>query len=785
MGRLRFIIKTSLWLFLALVLLGSVAVTILVVKIEKELPDISGLKDIQLQIPLRIYSADNQLIAEFGNQHRNPVPYDKIPQNLIHALLATEDQRFFEHSGVDLFGLARATVQLMLTGTKSQGGSTITMQVARNFFLTPKKTYTRKLKEILLAIKIDKELSKDKILELYLNKIYLGNHAYGVAAAAQVYYGKSLQDLTLQECAMIAGLPKAPSLLNPIVNPAAAMSRRNHVLERMLEHEYITQAMYQEAIKSPLAASYHGLPFDVEANYVAEMVRQEVLQEFGEQVYAQGLNIYTTLNTRLQNGATKALHDGLLAYDQRHGYRGPLDNLGTPNQRHMADWIDRLADYKSVSDLIPAAVLTIESNSITALLNNGQVIYIPWQGLSWARLRLPHGALGPVPTQASNIVSLGDVIQVAPTNDGGWRLAQTPKAESAIVSLDPNDGAILALSGGFDFNNSHFNRATQANRQPGSSFKPFIYAAALTKGFTLASIINDAPVVINDPNLEDFWRPQNDTKRFYGPTSLREALSKSRNLVSIRLLQATGIPYTMEYIAKFGFDMNTMPQSLSLALGTGTVTPLQLATAYAVFANGGYRVTPYLIDHITDSRNQLVYQAQPSRVCEQCTQDTQAPQAISPQMAYLMTSVLKDVINKGTGRYALSLGRKDLAGKTGTTNNQKDAWFAGFNRDVVAVTWMGYDQPRSLKENAAFSALPIWTDFMRVALEGKPNAELPQPPGLVAVKIDPQTGLLAQPETPGAFFETFFAENAPTTYTHESDHPGTNNSDDTGVAQLF
>ena len=785
---LRVITKITLCSFLIIALLAGIGLASLVVEIQKELPDVSVLKDYQLQIPLRIFSADNELIAEFGDKHRNPVPYEKIPKNLINAVLATEDQRFFEHSGVDMLGLGRATIQLLLTGTKSQGGSTITMQVARNFFLTRKKTYSRKLKEILLAVKIDKELSKEKILELYLNKIYLGNHAYGIAAAAQTYYGKSLSELNVAECAMIAGLPKAPSALNPLANPTAALNRRNHVLARMLEQNYIDKATYEEAIRMPLSASYHGLAPDLDAGYVAEMVRQQVLREFGEKAYDKGLNIYTTIDPKLQKAANDALQRGLMDYDDRHGYRGPMDNLGFPEEHRLSQWVERLSDYKLVTRLSPAAVLSIQKNSITALLNDGRVIYIPWEGLSWARKRLPHNGLGPMPTMASDVVQLGDVIQVELLPNQTWRLTQIPKVEGAIVALNPNNGALLSLAGGFDYNKSSFNRALQANRQPGSSFKPFIYAAALEKGFTLATIINDAPVVVDDPNLENYWRPQNDTKRFYGPTSLREALSKSRNLVSIRLLQAIGIPYALDYVSKFGFDVSRMPQSLSLALGTGTITPLEEAMAYSIFANGGYRITPYLIQRITDSRGQLIYEAAPPTVCDgdECGTLPKAPAVISPQMAYLMTSVLKDVINRGTAHAAINLSRTDLAGKTGTTNDQKDAWFSGYNRNLVAVTWMGFDDPRSLHEYAARAALPIWMDFMHVALAQKPNAELPEPSGLITVKIDPVTGLLAPLDMENAISETFFADNVPTTYAHESP-PGTENShgDDTGVAQLF
>ncbi len=785
MSRIRSILKISIWSVLGITAMGFLTLIVLVVNVERELPDVGVLKDFQLQIPLRVFTANGKLIAEFGAKRRNPVPYDEIPKDIVHAVLATEDQRFFEHSGVDIYGLARAAVQLLLTGTKSQGGSTITMQVARNFFLTSKKTYTRKLKEILLAIKIDHELSKEKILDLYLNKIYLGNHAYGVAAAAQVYYGKPLEELNLAQLAMIAGLPKAPSNLNPLANKEAALKRRNHVLHRMLERNYITYAAYDDAVNQPITAKYHGLPITVKAGYVAEMVRREIINEFGNDAYAQGLNIYTTLDTHLQQAANQALHNGLINYDQRHGFQKPLTNYGTPSDHNLSLWLKQLKTFKTVSGLRPAVVLSVQKNSIAAMLSTGKIIYIPWQGLSWARKRLSRGYVGHEPRNAKEIVSIGDVIRVEQLKNKQWALSQMPQAQGALIAIDPNNGAVLALTGGFDFKTSKFNRVTQAARQPGSSFKPFVYSAALAKGFTLSSIINDAPIVINDPNEEDYWRPQNDTRRFYGPTPLRKALSKSRNLVSIRLLQAIGIPYTLSYLTKFGFDMNTMPNSLSLALGTGTVTPLQLATAYTVFANGGYRITPFLITRITDSRGQLIYQAQPSQACNDCELKQKAPQAISPQVAYLMTLALQDVINNGTGRYALKLKRKDLAGKTGTTNEQKDAWFAGFNHNLVTVAWVGYDQPQSLHEYASKVALPIWTEFMGIALKGKPGTKPQQPSGLVTVKIDPKTGLLADPGSSQSAFETFREQYAPTTYATQTDHPGTNNSDDDGVAQLF
>lgn len=776
MSHLRRILRILVWCVIDLLIVGAIAFALLIVHLESELPDVSGLKDVQMQVPLQVYTADGKLIAEFAEKRRVPVPYNQIPTQLINAVLATEDQRFFEHQGVDFLGLARAGLQLVLTGTKSQGGSTITMQVARNFFLSPQKTYTRKLKEILLAMKIEKELSKQKILDLYLNKIYFGSRAYGVAAAAQVYYGKTLAQLTLPEMAMIAGLPKGPSMLNPINHPAAAKDRRDHVLQRMLDHGYITQAEYQQAIQAPIATTYHALPIDMDAPYVAEMVRNAMVSQFGaETAYNSGFKVYTTIDSKYQHEADAALRASLIAYDQRHGYRGPMKNWG-PLPADLTTWQTQLTAIPVVNGLRPAVIVGVDTQSATAMLANGNKLPLSWDGLSWARRKAGDKYLAAKPKTASDVVKVGDVVYVDQQADGSWVLSQNPQIEGAIVALNPNDGAIVALTGGFDFYESKYNRVTQAKRQPGSSFKPFIYAAALAKGYTLATVINDAPIVITMPD-GTVWRPQNSNKRFYGPTRLRVALIKSRNLVSIRLLQMIGISYTIKYLNNFGFDTKELPHAPSLALGTGVVTPLELATGYSVFANGGYRVMPYFIDHIVDTNGNIVYQAQPKIACESCmlandpTQwddpdvDTSkgvgvnpanvAPETINPQVAYMMTSAMKDVVQFGTAAQARSVGRQDLAGKTGTTNDTKDAWFAGFNSDLVAVSWVGYDQPRSIYEYGAQAALPMWMNFIQQALNGKPEHTMPEPSGLVIVRIDPNTGKLAAPWQKNTTFEIF------------------------------
>jgi len=758
-----------LWRFFKKLSIFSVVVIGIVVigvsyYIEFQLPDIDALSTIQLQVPLQILSHDGKLVAEYGEKRRIPIPYEKIPPQLIQAVLATEDQRYFQHPGIDIPGLARASMILITTGRKVQGGSTITMQVARSFYLNPKKTFGRKLREILLALKIDHKLSKQKILELYLNKIFLGNRAYGVAAAAQIYYGKTLDQLTLDQYAMLAGLPKAPSALNPIANPEAAKKRRDHVLMRMRGVGYIDDTAYKKAVSTPLNARYHELQTQVKAPYAAELVRQQLEQMYGDSIYTDGYYVYTTIDSHLQDIANQSVRSSLLAYDQRHGYRGPENNLGAPNLKHMQEWEKTLSSMPVTGGLEPAAVVDMTSKTVTVLRANGSLIVIPWQGLSWARPQINANYLGRRPRTASDILKLGDLIRIMPTNQG-WRLAQIPKAEAGLVTLNPWDGAILALIGGFDFQHSNFNRITTAERQPGSSFKPFIYSAALDQGYTLATVINDAPIVVENPTDNSLWRPQNAEKRFYGPTRLREALIHSINLVSIRLLDQITIPYAVSYAQRFGFGPSQLPPTLSLALGTANVTPLQMATGYAVFANGGYKVVPFAIDSIRNSQGQILYQAKPLTVCRDCspaqTQQPNAPRVISAQNAFLITSALHDVIEHGTAIEARGLKRNDLSGKTGTTQNQVDAWFVGYNPDFVTLTWMGFDQPQSLHEYGAQAALPTWIEFMEMALKGKPDRPLDQPSGIVNIKIDPLTGKRSAANDPVAQFEYFMTPYVP------------------------
>lgn len=747
------LIQRSIILFLVLC---TVLVVGMLYYIEFVLPDIDALNTVQLQVPLQIFTRDGKLIATFGEKRRIPIPYNQIPKPLIHAVLATEDQRYYHHAGVDMQGLGRATLQLLLTGRKLQGGSTITMQVARSFYLTRHKTFGRKLREILLAIKIEHRLTKEKIIELYLNKIFFGNRAYGVGAAAEVYYGKHLNELSLDQYAMLAGLPKAPSTLNPLANPAAAIKRREHVLTRMRDQGYIDTHTYENALNAPLNASYHDLQIEMKAPYVAELVRVQLEQMYGDSIYTNGSKVYTTIDSNLQAAANSSVRDHLLAYDQRHGYRGPVENLGTPSLDNMESWEQHLRKKPIVNGLEPAAVVEMTNQTITVLRSDGNLTIIPWSGMSWARKQINADYLGPKPKYPGQIVKLGDVVFVAPSADG-YRLSQLPKAEAGLVALSPNNGAILAMTGGFDFQNSNFNRITSAQRQPGSSFKPFVYSAALEKGFTLATVINDAPLIIENTSDNSLWRPQNESHKFYGATRLRTAIILSRNLVSVRLLALVGMPYTVNYLKRFGFVPSQLPPGLSLALGTAMVTPLQMAQAYAVFANGGLKVVPFAIDTIRNSQNEVIYQAKPLVACNNnCMPDVApAPRVLSAENAFLITSALHDVIERGTAKLAKNLGRTDLAGKTGTTQNQVDAWFAGYNPDMVAVTWVGFDQPQSLHEYGAVAALPIWMQFIQFALKNKPIHILPEPTGILSVRIDPETGKRVSVNSKHGLYEYF------------------------------
>ncbi|MEJ2572909.1 MAG: penicillin-binding protein 1A [Gammaproteobacteria bacterium] len=753
-------------------LIGLLTAGGLYLYISPQLPSADTLRDVRYQVPLRVYSRDGKLLSEYGEMRRSPVKLSEVPDLMVKAVLAAEDDRFYEHPGVDYQGLLRAAWHLVTTGRKTQGGSTITMQVARNFFLGREKTYLRKFTEILLSLKIEHEFTKQDILQLYLNKIYLGQRAYGIAAAAQVYYGVELSKLSLPQMAMIAGLPKAPSRYNPIADPPRALERRNYVLGRMRALGFISEQDYRTALATQDDATLHSLTIQAEAPYLGEMVRAEVVKRYGEDAYTAGYKVYTTVDSRLQTAANTALRDALLDYDRRHGYRGPESQVNLAPEAGPDEWSAALANRDPVGTLPAGLVIKVEKTDVQVFLKDQSTITIPWQGLEWARPYINDKYVGKPPQTAADIVKPGDIIRVQHQPDGQWRLAQIPRVEGALVSLRPSDGSVIALVGGFDFFKSKFNRVIQASRQPGSSFKPFVYSAALNQGMTPATLINDAPVVFDDPSLEDTWRPENYSGRFFGPTRLREALVHSRNLVSIRILRAIGIDSTIDYVSRFGFDKHALPHNLSLALGSGVVTPMDLATGYTVFANTGYRVKPYFIDHIEDINGKVLETTTPDTVCKGCGKlppDQAEPQHIAPrvitaQNAYLMTSMMRDVIRHGTGRKARVLGRNDIAGKTGTTNDQRDAWFAGFNPEVVTVAWVGFDDTHTLgyAETGARAALPMWIDYMRAALRDIPDHSFERPPGLVTVRIDPKTGLLADSKDRKAIFETFLADHVPT-----------------------
>jgi penicillin-binding protein 1A len=787
--------------------------------LSPSLPSVESLRDIRLQTPLRIYSSDGKLIGEIGEMRRTPVKFQEIPQGYIDALLSAEDAQFYSHRGVSIKGLMRASSQLLMSGDIQGGGSTITMQVARNFFLTKRQEFKRKFNEILLALRIERELSKEEILELYVNVIFLGNRAYGIHAAAQVYYGKDLDQLSLSQQAMLAGIPKAPSTMNPLANLRRATERRDWILGRMLELGKIDEVTYQQAVNESGEAKYHGSNLDLSAAYVAEMARRTALEMFGPKAYTDGYRVYTTLDSSMQAGAREAVILGLQEYDKRHGYRGPeqkvppaeeiqaaLASDAEPDSELVKNWHtslqQALADLPVYAEMRPAAVIGISEAGLQLLLSNGEQVALPWEGeLTTWRPYLSINRIGPKPSSPHDLFELGDLVRLRYKNEQ-WEFTQIPQAQAALVTLNPRNGAILALVGGLDFQQSNFNRAIQARRQPGSSFKPFLYTAALENGYTAASIINDAPIVFEDDRQEAAWRPENSGGDFLGPTRLRKALYMSRNLVSIRILHSMGIDKALRSLDRFGFDSKAFPRDLSIALGSFAVTPLSIAQGYAVLANGGYKVEPYHIERILNFEGRAVYEARPATVCRGCADDEivappnpqnndpfsfsgdpfalseslrtlvggtdpqeypRAAKVIDDQVAYIMDSILKDVVKRGTASKARSLQRGDLAGKTGTTNNATDAWFAGYGGDLVAVSWLGFDDTTTLgrQEYGGTAALPIWIEFMRGALRGRPEINQPLPPGLVTVRIDPETGKRADASTPNAIYEFFRSDQVP------------------------
>lgn len=831
------LVKVLSWLFAIGSILLFAGVFYIYSVLLPGLPSIKYLEDAQLQVPLRVYDKNDLLLAEFGEHRRIPVLFEDIPRPIIDALVAVEDDQFWSHVGVDPVALVAAAYELVTTGRKTRGGSTITMQVARNFFLSAEQTYTRKFNEILLALKIERELSKEKILELYMNKVYLGHRAYGIVAASQIYYDKPPEELNLAQVAMLAGLPKAPSKYNPIVNPERALIRRDHILGRMKILGYINDEEYDLARIEPVTAELHATRTVADAQYVAEQVRAELFEQYGDEVYKIGLKVFTSIDGELQIAANRALRRSLLDYSRRHGYRGVAGSIDLTSV--IEDPFDEeLVSDERIGGLRKGVVISIEEDPIkdedlptseeasssenpplskefaTVLISNYETIELRFAGgVDWAAEFIETDKIGKKPGSMSDVLAEGDVIWLE-RRDEQWLLADVPKVEGAIVSMNSSDGAIQVLVGGFDYFKNKFNRATQAKRQPGSNFKPFIYSAALESGFTAASIINDAPVVFDDDSLEATWRPENYSGRFFGPTRLREALVKSRNLVSIRILQAIGLRFATRYLQRFGFKREDLPYDLSLALGSGTFSPLEIVRAYSVFSNGGYLVTPYIINRIESGDGETIFLHKPLTVCQGCelesleqlkTQEAAgdeepetieveiievnkeslvnvaleevelasseaeiepiryAPRVISDRNAFIMRSMMREVVQRGTAVRAKALGRADIGGKTGTTNDQVDAWFSGFNDQIITSAWVGFDNQQTLgrRETGGRAALPVWLEYMKVALDGRPENLEEQPEGLVSIRIDTKTGKRADQDSIDSRFEIFRVEYAP------------------------
>ena len=799
--------------------------------VKPGLPEADTIREIPLQIPLRIYSRDGRLIEEIGERRRILVDYEELPPFVVDAFVAAEDRRFFEHPGVDYQGIIRAALSYLGSGAISQGGSTITQQLARDYFLTREQLFTRKLREAFLAWKIEQAFTKQEIMALFVNKMFFGQRAYGVAAASQVYFGKPLSAINVAEAATLAGVLPAPSQYNPVRSPTNALMRRNYVLGRMRDLEYITAGEYRAAMDFPLESRLYGTSNELSAPWVAEMVRREMVERFGDETYTNGFKVVTTLDSRLQEAANWSLRNGLLEFSRRRGYRGPITHIEvdeTVLAAPFADWPEELrlmlAEYGNPGGLSVGLVTALtDENAARVVLQNGREVTLPWYTVKWARPFIDAETTGPYPETVADVLAPGDIIYLMPVAGGSWALAELPVAQAAVVSVDPVDGAITSLSGGFDFSLSKFNRVTQAARQPGSSFKPFIYSAALEEGNTPATIILDAPVVINSSELEAVWRPLNYSGRFYGEQRMREALVRSMNLASVRLLlYNTGIGSAVRHLEKFGFGDAALPRNGSLALGGGSASPLDMAQAFATFANGGFGIKPYVIDSISGPDDEMLYRAEPLVVCRECEAGERdvddlraavaaredpiastdrawapeegmtleqmlevaesyrpdasvapelfrdvpaAPRVISPQNAYLIQDMMRDVIRRGTGRRAMQLGRNDLSGKTGTSNDRRDAWFGGFNSLLSAVVWVGYDdyQPLGPGEEGSRTALPVWIDFMRDALRGAPPSAMPMPEGIVNVRINRETGCPATAADPPeeVMFEIFEADNVP------------------------
>ncbi|HKT26933.1 penicillin-binding protein 1A [Dyella sp.] len=786
--------------------------------VSPRIPSVDVLKDYHMQVPLRVVTADGKLIATFGETRRIPVSVEQVPDMLKHAVLSAEDADFYTHPGVDWRGVMRAGLHVVASGgNKTQGGSTITQQVARNFFLSPEKLYSRKLIEMFIALRMESTLTKDQILELYLNKMFLGHRSYGIAAAAEYYYGKRLDQLTVAQCAAIASTFQLPSAVNPLTNTQRLIARRNWVLGQMLEHRYINQAQYEQAIHAPDEAAPHEQPIQVDAPYLAEMARLQALDRLGNDALTEGYVVKTTLVSTRQQAAVAAVRDGLAIYDHRHGWRGPEAHEELPPNASDSDYSNLLSSFMDAAGLTPGLVITSSATEAAVFLPSKEVIKLDLKALDWARPYVNENRTGATPTRVDTVLKPGDIIRVIRDDKGAWQLTQIPKAQAALVSLDPENGAIQSLVGGFNFQRSKFNRAVMAARQPGSSFKPFIYSAAFERGYTPASIINDSPIALPDPSQPNgLWTPSNDDNKFAGPMRLREALIESKNLVSVRLLDSIGVRYTRDYVTRFGFPLDALPNNLSMALGTASVSPLSMARGFAVFANGGYLVTPYFISEIDDRDGKPVYVANPARACADCSErllqnsppapppanmltngvsasssntpapatsvamagetalpadvhnNGAAPPVLAPHVIdirndYLVTSLMKDVIRSpmGTGYAAKALNRNDLAGKTGSTNDHRDAWFVGFNGDLSTAVWVGFDDFSSLGkgEFGAKAALPIWIDYMGDVLKGIPEKSLPMPPGITTMLINRENGLPTAQGDPNAMQEIFKVED--------------------------
>lgn len=803
------------------IILGVGSIYAVYLHFKDELPSVDTLKQVEFQTPMKVYSADGKLISQFGEKRRIPLQFEQIPQPLIDTLLATEDARFFSHQGVDIIGIFRAAFAVLTTGNKTQGASTLTMQVARGFFLTRDKTYIRKIKEIFIALHIEQELSKQEILTLYINKVELGYRAFGFGAAAQVYYGKDLSELNIAQFAMLTGLLKAPTAYNPLRNPERAKFRRDTVLWRLKETGHLTEAQYKLAIQQPLTAKFHGAQIELDAPYIAEMVRQEMVDRFGEEVaYTKGYQVYTTITDEAQTAAQIALRENLHSYDERHGYRGAVTQLWFEGEPALPeDKIVELLDKQSEFGLLKAAVVTAIDDSqkrFQYIDKTGQYAWVEWSGMAWARPFIDDDHQGEAPQLPSQIVKVGELVYLRKANELEWQLSQFPDASSALVALNPTNGAIIALTGGYDFYQSEFNRVTQAKRQVGSNIKPFIYSAALEHGFTLASIINDAPINQWDRQQGTVWRPRNSPPVYDGPTRMRTALAKSKNVISVRLLRSVGLDNLINHLARFGFSPHDLPKNESLALGSASFTPLELAAAYTAFANGGFVVEPFLIDRVLTPEGKPVYIAQPKIACDPCiatdsadTLPIQAAQrAVSPQNAFLIAEAMQSTIwgggnwNKGTGWNgtgwrAQTLKRTDIGGKTGTTNEAKDTWFSGYGPNIVVTSWVGFDDhSRALgstspnpnlgsdqvfgKEFGAQTALPAWIEFLRVVLANEPKKASAIPEKIVSVRIDSETGKLTTQADHTSLFEYFVQGTAPTSYVESEPQPSVIHAESAG-----